>query len=149
MFYKGRAVSFNSFSYRVEWGDFFRQKIVWASVGETYYSLVDSETFVLDTNYFFAIDEPYFLIGVLNSKLIKFWINSEDTQIGDGGAYRHYKYNLERLCVPQTITTEIETLVKHNLQNQSTIIENKIDNKVYALYQLTQAEIDYIEDRAN
>lgn len=129
-----------------------KTKIVWASVGETYYSLVDSKTFVLDTNYFFAMDEPYFLIGVLNSKLIKFWINSEDTQIGDGGAYRHYKYNLERLCVPQqisTITTEIEKLVKQNLQTPSLTIEKEIDKKVYTLYKLTKDEVKYIEDRAN
>ena len=57
---------------------------------------------LLDTNYFFAKDNPNELLAILNSKLITWWINSEDTQLGSGGAWRHYKYNLEKLHIPNT-----------------------------------------------
>ena len=73
--------------------DFYKQKIVWASIGETSYSIIPKNTFLLDTNYFFTIkNEQRYLLAFLNSKLITYWINSEDTPIGNGGAYRHYKY---------------------------------------------------------
>jgi len=80
--------------------DFYKQKIVWASIGETSYSIIPKNTFLLDTNYFFTIkNEQRYLLAFLNSKLITYWINSEDTPIGNGGAYRHYKYNLEKLPI--------------------------------------------------
>ncbi|MCL2744985.1 MAG: hypothetical protein FWE67_14160, partial [Planctomycetaceae bacterium] len=90
------------------WEDFYKQKIAWASVGETYYSLIHEGTFLLDTNYFLTTEKNInYLLSLLNSKLVVYWINSEDTQIGGGGAYRHYKYNLEKLSVPKP-TGDIE-----------------------------------------
>ena len=105
--------------------------------------------YLLDTNYFFAIDAPSYLLGVLNSKLIKYWINGEDTPLGTG-AYRHYKYNIERICVPE-VSTELVELVDNllkELKNNSgnmTLIDKKIDNLVYQLYDLTPEEIEVIE----
>ena len=131
------------------WKEFYHPKIVWASVGETYYSLIPSNMYLLDTNYFFAIDAPSYLLGVLNSKLIKYWINGEDTPLGTG-AYRHYKYNIERICVPE-VSTELVELVDNllkELKNNSgnmTLIDKKIDNLVYQLYDLTPEEIEVIE----
>ena len=127
--------------------DFFKPKIVWASVGETSYSLVPKEYLLLDTNYFFAIDNPSELLAILNSKLITWWINSEDTQLGNGGAWRHYKYNLEKLHIPQTnnsFTIEIRNILNHNLLTDSI---SAIDQKVYSLYKLNEKEIEYIENR--
>lgn len=127
--------------------DFGKQKIVWGSVGETYYSLVKSGIILLDTNYFFPMEKPNYLIGVLNSKLITFWINSEDTQIGGGGAYRHYKYNLERLPIPKIPSErkKIESLVSQELKNPSSKTEHEIDSLVYQLYGLSDEEIAFIE----
>lgn len=129
--------------------DFGKPKIVWASVGETYYSLVKNGIILLDTNYFFPIEKPNYLIGVLNSKLITFWINSEDTQIGGGGAYRHYKYNLERLPIPKSsnFKSRIEQLVSQELKNPSAETEHEIDSLVYQLYGLSDDEIAFIENQ--
>ena len=126
--------------------DFNRSKIVWASVGETYYSFVPKEYLLLDTNYFFAIDAPHELLAILNSKLITWWINSEDTQLGSGGAWRHYKYNLEKLHIPYTMgvfTQDIENILKE----VSSDAVSSIDYKVYKLYNLSVEEIEYIENR--
>ena len=67
-----------------------RPKIAWPSVGVTEYSLIQEGFFLLDTNYFLTCSDLISLLAFLNSNLIKWWINSEDTQLGDGGAWRHY-----------------------------------------------------------
>lgn len=127
--------------------NFFKPKICWASVGETYYSLADKEKFLLDTNYFFAINEPEYLLGVLNSKLVTKWINSEDTPIGEGNAYRHYKYNLEKLPIPKyegtALQQEIVDLAKQRLNGIT--VDNLIDELVYSMYGLSLEEIKVVE----
>ena len=128
--------------------DFSKQKIAWASVGETFYSKIDRNQFLLDTNYFFATQEPYYLLGILNSKLITFWINSEDTPIGSGGAYRHYKYNLEKLAIPILERKDklyIEHLVETILESKSTALQKDIDTFVYKIFNLSEEEINFVE----
>ncbi len=94
---------------------------------------------LLDTNYFFSIDQPDYLLAILNSKLITYWINSKDTPIGDGGAYRHYKYNLEKLSIPKES-------IQLQVGKQS---EEEINKIVCNLYGLTTAETDFILSQQN
>ena len=125
------------------WEDFSKQKIAWASVGETLYSLIPENTYLLDTNYFFSIEKKQiYLLAILNSKLITYWINSEDTPIGKGGAYRHYKYNLEKLPII-ILPTDIQDKLLNLLDSQN--YEN-IDKLIYELYNLTDEEISFIEN---
>ena len=121
--------------------DFFKPKICWASVGETLYSLIPEGYLLLDTNYFFSIDEPRYLLIVLNSKLITWWINSEDTPIGSGGAFRHYKYNLEKICIPKFMPN-LQTL---DLEDFS--LKNEFDKQIYLHYGLSEDEIKFIENQ--
>ena len=119
-------------------------------MGETFYSKIDKNQFLLDTNYFFATQEPYYLLGILNSKLITFWINSEDTPIGSGGAYRHYKYNLEKLAIPildEKDKLYIEDLVETILESKSNSLQKEIDTFVYKIFNLSKEEIDFVEQR--
>lgn len=79
--------------------DFEKSKIVWASVGENEYSYIEKGIYLLDTNYFLVCDNEEilkYLIGVFNSKLFLFALSYKDTQLGDGGAWRHYKYNWKK-----------------------------------------------------
>ena len=84
--------------------DFYKEKIAWASVGVTEYCFIEKDTFLLDTNYFLTFKNSdvvdKYLLGVLNSKLIINWVNNEDTPVGTV-AYRHYKYNFERIPIPK------------------------------------------------
>ena len=122
--------------------EFYKQKIAWASVGETLYSLIPENTYLLDTNYFFSIEKKQiYLLAILNSKLITYWINSEDTPIGKGGAYRHYKYNLEKLPII-ILPTDIQDKLLNLLDSQN---YEKIDKLIYELYELTEEEITFIE----
>ena len=61
------------------WDDFSKPKIAWSSVGATEYSLIPEGFMLLDTNYFLTCSNPYNLLAFLNSSLIVWWINSEDT----------------------------------------------------------------------
>jgi hypothetical protein len=128
--------------------DFYRQKIAWASVGETAYSLISEGTYLLDTNYFLTTDSNiHYLLAFLNSKLITFWINSEDSALGSGGALRHYKYNLEKLHIPK-VDVETERQIEKLLQEKDLPAGKAgyqaIDNVVYELYGLTKEEKDFI-----
>ena len=129
------------------WDDFNKPKICWASVGDTSYSLVPEKYLLLDTNYFFSTDNPSELLAILNSKLITWWIKSEDTQLGSGGAWRHYKYNLEKLHVPKTDNL-FHDLIENIIINHKLLDSMyKINHIVYDLYHLTDEEIMYIEDK--
>ena len=122
------------------WEEFFKPKICWASVGQTSYSLIPPGYLLLDTNYFFAIDSPYYLQILLNSKIVTWWINTEDTPIGSGGAYRHYKYNLQKLPLPKVIPE----LNHFNLKEIDK--ESIYDNIINRYFKLTEIEIQFIED---
>ncbi|MGB4328961.1 MAG: TaqI-like C-terminal specificity domain-containing protein, partial [Tenuifilum sp.] len=136
--------------------EFEKEKVVWASVGETYYCWVDKNHLVLDTNYFTTSLQKWQL-GVLNSKFIINYINGLDTLVGNI-AYRHYKYNFEKIPIPpitptnEPIVKQIEGLVdkilaakKQNPQADTGEGEKEIDSMVYRLYDLTEEEVKIVE----
>ena len=129
------------------WEDFLKPKIVWASVGATEYSFVPEKYMLLDTNYFFASNNTSYLLAILNSKLITWWINQEDTLLGSGGAYRHYKYNLEKLHIPsmhENYNEAINNILKgYNVESNKTFI----DESVFETYHLTLEERAFIESQ--
>jgi len=126
------------------WEDFYKQKIAWASVGDTCYSFIPEGTFLLDTNYFLVTNSHIkYLLSVLNSKLITYWIKSEDTPIGNGGAYRHYKYNLEKLKIPEP-NKELEIQIESLLKSKQYL---EIDKIIYRLYGISNEEIKFIENQ--
>lgn len=136
--------------------EFEKEKVVWASVGETYYCWVDGKYYVLDTNYFTPSLNKW-QIGVLNSNLIIQYINGLDTLVGRS-AYRHYKYNFEKIPIPpitpsnKGIVENIERIVekilsakKENPKADTLEYERQIDQMVYELYGLTEEEIKIVE----
>ena len=83
--------------------EFEKEKIVWASVGETYFSLAKKKYLLLDTNYFCVFESKEankYILSLLNSKLLIFYLNLKDSKIGSV-AYRHYKYNFEQIPIPK------------------------------------------------
>lgn len=138
--------------------DFEKFKIVWASVGENEYSYIEKGIYLLDTNYFLVCDNEEilkYLIGVFNSKLFLFALSYKDTQLGDGGAWRHYKYNLEEMTIPEVdkkTEKEIINLVEKVIEGKKKGIDTRefeveIDKIVYELYNLNENEIKIIEGK--
>lgn len=133
-------------------GDFGKGKIVWASVGATEYSYVEEPMFLLDTNYFFTCSDAKIFYTLLNSKPIRYLINLKDTPIGEGGAYRHYKYNLEQLLLPPLSSADVawfsskvdELLALRSAGKDTHSVEYEIDVRICDLYDLNGKEREYI-----
>ncbi|GAA8074223.1 class I SAM-dependent DNA methyltransferase [Helicobacter pylori] len=142
--------------------DFEKEKIVWASVGFVEYCMTPG-LLILDTNYFFEVSKfgntKNYLLGLLNSKLLTFWLKAKNTPLGDMGAYRNYKYNIMELPMVKItaknkkIADKIIALVDKILKTKekdpkanTQRSEKEIDALVYQLYHLTDEEIKIIED---
>ncbi len=142
--------------------DFEKEKIVWASVGFVEYCMTPG-LLILDTNYFFEVSKfgntKNYLLGLLNSKLLTFWLKAKNTPLGDMGAYRNYKYNIMELPMVKItaknkkIADKIIVLVDKILKSKekdpkanTQRLEKEIDALVYQLYNLTDEEIKIIED---
>ncbi len=143
--------------------DFEKEKIVWASVGFVEYCMIPG-LLILDTNYFFEVSKfgntKNYLLGLLNSKLLTFWLKAKNTPLGDMGAYRNYKYNIMELPMVKItaknkkIADKIIVLVDKILKSKekdpkanTQQLEKEIDALVYQLYNLTDEEIKIIEER--
>ncbi len=142
--------------------DFEKEKIVWASVGFVEYCMIPG-LLILDTNYFFEVSKfgntKNYLLGLLNSKLLTFWLKAKNTPLGDMGAYRNYKYNIMELPMVKItaknkkIADKIIVLVDKILKSKekdpkanTQQLEKEIDALVYQLYHLTDEEIKIIEN---
>ncbi len=142
--------------------DFEKEKIVWASVGFVEYCMTPG-LLILDTNYFFEVSKfgntKNYLLGLLNSKLLIFWLKAKNTPLGDMGAYRNYKYNIMELPMVKItaknkkIADKIIVLVDKILEAKekdpkanTQELEKEIDALVYQLYNLTDEEIKTIEN---
>lgn len=132
--------------------EFEKEKIVWASVGTNEYCFVSGGYLLLDTNYF-AIGLNKYHLAILNSTLIiKRFIEETDTKVGTV-AYRHYKYNFEKVPIPKISKAEqkpfeekVEEIMRLKELGENTAkLEAEIDKMVYKLYNLNEEEIKIIE----
>lgn len=139
--------------------EFEKEKIVWASVGHIEHSFIPKDMLLQDTNYFFSTSNRY-LLGILNSKPIIYYLADIQTPLGNTGAFRNYKYNIEKLPIPkinsknQKIADELVNSVdeilkakEHDKNANTQELENKINSLVYKLYNLTEDEIKIIEGK--
>lgn len=137
--------------------EFEKEKIVWNRITEKIiFSYVDANYHVLDSTFMITGENLKFLIAVLNSDIIGYWIKLSAATLGEGsyGA----KIYVENSPIPpitpqnQSIVQQIETLVDQILaQKQSnpdadiSVLEHQIDQLVYKLYSLTEEEITIVE----
>lgn len=92
-----------------------------------------------------------YLTGLLNSKLIAFWLRRRGKM--QGNAYQLDKEPLYEIPIYKPSLKEVneiaklvEQILKLKKQDKdSKVIENKIDELVYKLYGLTEAEIKIVE----
>ena len=104
-----------------------------------------------------------YLMGILNSKVFNFYVSKKSTQMR-GGYYRYSKQYIEQFPIPITndlkIIKDVEKIISLNkelqivktpqeeklLKLQIDKVNKKINNEVYELYELTENEINIIED---
>ena len=123
---------------------FDKEKIAWASVGETFFSYIPENIFLLDTNYFFTTDSPKYFLALLNSKTFRWYINTKDIPIGSGKAYRHYKYNMLKLPIIQS--NYLSNYIKDIEIEEIHLHSNDIDEIVFNIYNLSHEEKNFLNN---
>ena len=138
--------------------DFKKEKIVWIELSdENRFTLSEEEIYLLNSAYFLITPvniKAKFLLGILNSRLIKFYLQSIANTSGMG-TYRWINIYVKEFPIPETPEAEqqpIITLVEKILsakkatpQYDTSEWEKEIDKMVYGLYGLNEAEINIIE----
>ena len=126
------------------WDDFNKQKVVWKRVGSILrFAFDDKKMAVLDSTCFAAGKYAKYLTGILNSHMGKYMLQGAPTT-GTGDLLISVQA-IEPLKIPipnNVIKKVIEDKVDRALQYNTTC---DIDSDVYAMYALSNEEINFIE----
>jgi hypothetical protein len=136
-----------------------KEKIVVARMTLNLQAAIDKEQrFVGKSTIIFNLDKkinPYFLLALLNAKLINFWyINYFENTHLSGGYIRFdipYLKKIPIIIPAEQSQNDIADYVKQIIAKKekgedTTDLENQIDQLVYQLYELTEEEIAIIEN---
>jgi hypothetical protein len=96
-----------------------------------------------------------FILGILNSKVTKFFLQECYGSLGMDGGINFSPSNVSQIPIPNIQNKKpIESLVERilaakgiNPQADTSALEGEIDQLVYALYELTEEEIKIVEGR--
>ncbi|ECH5494440.1 Eco57I restriction-modification methylase domain-containing protein [Campylobacter coli] len=140
--------------------EFEKEKIVYAEMTKEACFMLDNSNFFINQTCYMLIS-PYnkYLIGILNSNIIFYYMQQISSNLGEG-AFRWIKQYIEKLPIPkinsknQKLADELISLVdeilkaKEQDKNANTQeLENKINSIIYKLYNLTEEEIKIIEGK--
>ncbi|AOH49183.1 type II restriction endonuclease [Campylobacter coli] len=140
--------------------EFEKEKIVYAEMTKEACFMLDNSNFFINQTCYMLIS-PYnkYLIGILNSNIIFYYMQQISSNLGEG-AFRWIKQYIEKLPIPkinsknQKLADELISLVdeilkaKEQDKNANTQeLENKINSIVYKFYNLTEEEIKIIEGK--
>ncbi|EAH5857700.1 class I SAM-dependent DNA methyltransferase, partial [Campylobacter jejuni] len=134
--------------------EFEKEKIVWAEMTKEACFVYDNSNFFTNqTCYFFTHCDYKYLLAILNSRLIVYYMQYISSHLGQG-AFRWIRQYIEKLPIPkinsknEKLADELINLVdeilkaKEQDKNANTQeLENKINSLVYKLYNLTEEEI--------
>lgn len=140
--------------------EFEKEKIVWAEMTKEACFVYDNSNFFTNqTCYFFTHCDYKYLLAILNSRLIVYYMQYISSHLGQG-AFRWIRQYIEKLPIPkinsknEKLADELINLVdeilkaKEQDKNANTQeLENKINSLVYKLYNLTEDEIKIIEGK--
>ena len=142
---------------------FEKEKIVWRRVKDLNFSYVDPCFYTLDSTFIIVGENLKYLIGLLNSKVIAWWVKLSAASLSDG-VYGGKLY-IEKAPIPH-ITEKTQPMADQIVQKVDEILvitqssdfetsqekqqkvkefEREIDQLVYKLYGLTEEEIELVE----
>jgi type II restriction/modification system DNA methylase subunit YeeA len=135
--------------------EFEKEKIVWPETSfENQFCYVEQGVYLNKTSFFIPVSD-HFLIGLLNSRMAKFYFGSIVSKMR-GGYFSMSKAYVETLIVLSedsinqqiiSIVDQIIDIKKANPSADTAVLESEIDHLVYQLYDLTAEEIAIIENR--
>ena len=133
--------------------DFYKQKIVWIELTDNPNFYLDENNFLLNNTIFFINGNRLeYLVAFLNSKVCK-WFFTKMAATSGVGTTRWIKIYIEKILVPEFINTEFEISLisyvkeiqcKKALGLETIELENKIDNIIFALFNFTTEEINFM-----
>ena len=142
--------------------DFKREKIVWIELTDSgRFALCNEEIYLLNSAYFLLPPsgiESKFLLGVLNSNTIRFYLGliAETSGMGTSRWINNYVKEFpipEAACEQQTVIIEFvdQILAAKDTNPDADVsdLEKRIDQIVYLLYDLTDEEIAIVEEAEN
>ena len=142
--------------------DFKKEKIVWIELADSgRFALCNEEIYLLNSAYFLLPPpsiESKFLLGVLNSSTIRFYLNliAETSGMGTSRWINNYVKEFpipEAGCEQQALIIGLVDQIldtKHtNPDADVSDLEKRIDQIVYLLYGLTCEEIDIVKESEN
>jgi hypothetical protein len=137
--------------------DFKEPKIIWIELTDTNkFAICYDEIYLLNSAYFLLPPkelEINFLTGLLNSKTIKFYLRLFANTSGVGTT-RWINIYVKEFPIARSeameskitnIVQQINLQKKNNRSEDTTDLENQIDQLVYELYGLTEEEIKIVE----
>ncbi len=139
--------------------DFEKEKIVYPETSQGAYFIYENSGIFLEKTAFMIVSDAYnlkLLTALLNSKLITFYFKNfcGGCILGKSG-YQYNKHALEKIPIPkitpqnQELADKITDCVKQILalkEKDAQKLEKEIDALVYQLYNLTDEEIETIEE---
>ena len=141
--------------------DFKKEKIVWIELTDLgRFALCDEEVYLLNSAYFLLPPpavESKFLLGILNSSTIRFYLGliAETSGMGTSRWINNYVKEFPIPMVPHDQQIQVIRLVDQIFDTKRTDpdadasqLENEIDQVVYSLYNLTPEEIAIVEEAA-
>ena len=139
--------------------DFKKEKIVWIELTDLgRFALCNEEVYLLNSAYFLLPPsgiESKFLLGVLNSSVIRFYLSliAETSGMGTSRWINNYVKEFpipEAACEQQTLIIELvdQILAAKRTDPDENVceLENQIDQIVYLLYDLTPEEIAIVAE---
>ena len=137
---------------------FYQEKIIYPeTTGRRSEFYLDTENYLINKTCFMITGENLkYLLGVLNSKVVKFYLEIEAQMIGQN-AIQNSKIYVEKIPVPKitesnkSLVSEIEINVekilkrkKENPQNDISEFSQEIEKIIYKLYDLNEEHIALI-----
>ena len=126
------------------WEDFNSQVLAWQRITkENQFCLTEKGMVILDSMAFISGIEQYkyWLLALLNSKLIYAWVKWNVHEYGDTG-FRLSNQYVQKIPIIPPKDKEIEQNIITLLNEEQYL---KIDNLIYVLYGLLEEEIAFIE----
>lgn len=127
--------------------DFSKPVIAWQRIThKNQFCLTEPGTMLLDSMAFLSNvgDKAYLFMAILNSDLVYFWMKSNVSEYGDTG-FRFSNQYVRMIPVPQMIgkedEIELKKLTSKMLKTLDQSTEEKINQIVYKVYNLTKNEV--------
>lgn len=139
--------------------EFKKEKIIWIELtNKNKFTFSDHEQYVLAGAFLMTGNNLKYLLGVLNSRLCRFYFNLICNSSGMA-TIQWKKFSVEKIPVPEiTAQNKVQTqkiielvdqilaIKKENPETDTSELEEKIDQLVYKLYDLTDEEIKIVEE---